>query len=32
VWWQVNASPAVKKPIAKKFERELTKLRSSGGN
>ena len=25
--WQVSSSPAVKKPIAKKFERELGKLR-----
>jgi hypothetical protein len=30
--WQVNASAAIKKPIAKKFERELAKLRASAGN
>ena len=33
VWlfvWQVASSPSIKKPIAKKFERELIKLRSGG--
>jgi hypothetical protein len=29
---QMSGSAAIKKPIAKKFERELAKLRASGGN